>query len=765
MSATTMPPGSTPEEIYGKALIDFYKDIDTNTDKKTSIEKLRQRMVVIGKTYPDLFQLKGINNTKIFIRKLLDILATNKFSKRDISAVEAYLALLKTPKQPSTSVTKNIFKNVTALDINRANKGSLVVKTNLFAYQQANYNITKLLYPNKNPCYSDYFVSLMSEGQNLLNQLSKEFMLKKQKLLNEIYEEYVNNVNSGDTGKYVNERSLSKLWNGNKALITAYLSRNLWSETQLLIFTTPVDLEGFDTWKMWANDAKIMYRSFEPINCNIPLPPPLPAVPPPPPLPAVSLVTAPPVPPPLPVAQTPTPQPIAQTPTPQPVAQTPTPQPVAQTPTPQPVAQTPTPQPAAQTPTPQPVAQTPVAQTQEAPQPETQNTDSSTVVPEQPQINNEEATVLPPDSTPQDAVAPQEEASEEQINEAIEQIRGATSKEDLDSIMKNLAEVDYGDNLDVAIAERTLALEPLQKASDEQKNEAINKIKSALTLQDLSSILSTLPSLDYGEEVKTLANEAGDKIMLTEKLKEITKDNYKDADLDQIKKSLLTISGGKEGDKSWNTVLGKLVLDSVAEKFRVKIQQEEWTNARKVSFLITLQFFKSVQEDKDNISNSVQGNNNAVNTKWVKENLKLQKAAQNANKTNVSRMKALSAEALKYLARLRLEETDELKNEATKMDAIIELINLIVGDSSFDLLKPVQYYNIKDSRTPIYSEYEDFSDVEYEEYTDEEYGELVANLEQEVKDLLSSSESGEYESESGSYSMNSDSESGTYESS
>lgn len=80
--------------------------------------------------------------------------------------------------------------------------------------------------------------------------------------------------------------------------------------------------------------------------------------------------------------------------------------------------------------------------------------------------------------------------------------------------------------------------------------------------------------------------------------------------------------------------------------------------------------------------------------------------------------------------------------------------------NTFDLTQP-QFVNEK-PRIPVYSDYEEFSDLEYEDYTDEEYGEFVDKLDQEVTQIIQEEGATFNGSESGSYDM-SGSESGSYE--
>ena len=78
--------------------------------------------------------------------------------------------------------------------------------------------------------------------------------------------------------------------------------------------------------------------------------------------------------------------------------------------------------------------------------------------------------------------------------------------------------------------------------------------------------------------------------------------------------------------------------------------------------------------------------------------------------------------------------------------------------NAFDLTQP----QVVNERIPVYSDYEEFTDLEYEDYTDEEYGEFVDKLDQEVTQIIEEEGATLNDSESGSYDM-SGSESGSYE--
>tara|TARA_B100000902_G_scaffold396449_1_gene457480 strand:+ start:3314 stop:5074 length:1761 start_codon:yes stop_codon:yes gene_type:complete len=124
----------------------------------------------------------------------------------------------------------------------------------------------------------------------------------------------------------------------------------------------------------------------------------------------------------------------------------------------------------------------------------------------------------------------------------------------------------------------------------------------------------------------------------------------------------------------------------------------------------------------------------------------------------------ITANTIKFLLHLRKDSVNvsKLPNN-DKLKLLKRLFNYIVNDEGDDGESyQIRFDPVVNERIPVYSDYEEFTDLEYEDYTDEEYGEFVDKLDQEVTQIIEEEGATLNDSEPGSYDM-SGSESGSYE--
>ncbi|MAJ82668.1 MAG: hypothetical protein CMF41_07110, partial [Legionellales bacterium] len=206
-------------------------------------------------TYRQELQLKKIQA----YQKLYKILDGIKMDKKTLSTLHKYIESQKTNVPVSTEtyaerVWKKYYDANASLQFNRP---TLDIKTDAKSYEDAKYNIDKLLYPVTNPYYLLYYDNIRNEGINLLKELNKEYVSNEASKRQEIYDEFVKFIKKGHVGKYVNAFSAQRL-------SSIKLDFANWTESDFKNFYVFVDNKGYQKWKKWAAHKKLLFMSFEP---------------------------------------------------------------------------------------------------------------------------------------------------------------------------------------------------------------------------------------------------------------------------------------------------------------------------------------------------------------------------------------------------------------------------------------------------------------------------------------------------------------------
>lgn len=697
--------------------------------------------------------------------ELYKILDGIKMDKKTLSILHKYIESQKTNVPvPTETYAERVWKKY--YDANASlqfNRPTLDIKTDAKSYEDAKYNIDKLLYPVTNPYYLLYYDNIRNEGINLLRELKKEYATNEASKRQEIYDEFVNFITSGLVGKYVNAFSAQRL-----SSIKYYLDFVNWTESDFKKFYVFVDNKGYQKWKKWSAHKKLLFMSFEPnstiavgtwvliksrggsfilnqVVSNT--------------LNSVTIGTL----PQLTVALDKNVRALYNENVLNNLSVTQQSYLLGRSggtiptfiqnwinkKTAAAISATSSIASAINASRGSSTTTTTTTTGGSSATTTTTTTGSTTPPPTSPNLSP----VVNTASTTNTLAT----ATAEQVNDMKNAIKAAQDRNQLDDVVVNLPDLDYGDEKRKAIVEKetelgvqialqqisqSTTLEELDNVNQGLSTDVRNKVQNQLNdkRNDLSpddeQKVGTTPSTPL--TIRTPANQNPqnnqpsstqlEKLKLTAFLKGIT-------NVDELSRKLLEA----------NTLVSKSTITNVYNSsfkngFKKLSTLKPSNKKDKLNRLIAYYYMKNVTENKDTLFPN-------GDIEAFKQKLK-----------ELGNDKFLTIPIIEFLLRLRPEQlTSSPAILGKKDEKLNKLLKYIVdgSDDGFDLSKEIQTYNFQERET-IFSDYESsLSGAEYDEYSDTEYGEFISNVDKEIEKIL------EHSSDTGSYDYET-SDSGTY---
>ena len=258
---------------FGENLYNFYKEVlneDNVNKQKIWIRKLKAGAAVEVQNNPGFNNMyvdtTGITDAKAEkisgLTQIIKILIKNKYPLSELMALKTYLDELRKPTTTPNIVYPKIISDKflnSPDEIQKLYRGNLMILTDYKSYEDANYEIDKLVMKNYNKYYQYYVFNIKVEGQNYLESLAEDFEKEIQRKKNLVFSEFINMMNKGISGTYVNYYNVNQL--GKIQSVQNYMQQRYWTDREYRLFFTPVDNKGYKKWKAWALDKKEAYKT------------------------------------------------------------------------------------------------------------------------------------------------------------------------------------------------------------------------------------------------------------------------------------------------------------------------------------------------------------------------------------------------------------------------------------------------------------------------------------------------------------------------